>query len=111
MRKGRPRLRRALPLSLTAAVLALVGCGPIPVAQAERQCLDTAQAATGPRGSVSLGVASDGRSVRPVSGIELSISSDALAGRDPADVFNRCVMRRSGQMPTRPLSAQPGWGG
>lgn len=97
-------------LAALAAAAALTACAPVPVAQAERTCLAEAQSARGPRSHVSIGVASDGRSVRPVAGLSLSISGDDLAGRDPADSFNRCVMRRSGEMPTRPLSAQPGWG-
>jgi len=56
-------------------------------------------------------MATDGHRVRPHTGISLSVSSDYVMGRDPADAFNRCVMRQSGQMPTRPLYDQPGWRG
>lgn len=100
-----PRIA-ALALLVTAG---LAACGPIPVAEAERACLADARGATGPHGHVSMGIATDGHSVRPVTGLAVSISSDALAGRDPSDVFNRCVLRRSGQMPSRPLADQPGW--
>ncbi|MRX50720.1 hypothetical protein GI374_09735 [Paracoccus sp. S-4012] len=97
-------------LALAAIALAgLAACGPIPVEQAERVCLDQARGAAGPRSQVSMGVATDGHRVRPVAGIELAISSDWIAGRDPAQAFDRCVVNRSGQMPTRPLSQQPGW--
>lgn len=92
-------------------LLALGACGPIPVDQAERLCLEQARDARGPRGEVALGVASDGHGLRPVSSVAISISSDAIAGRDPSDVFNRCVVSRSGSMPTRPLTDQPGWRG
>ncbi|KGJ17584.1 hypothetical protein [Paracoccus sanguinis] len=98
----------AAALGLT---LVLAGCGPVPVQQAERNCLDSARAAKGPRGEISVGVATDGHRVRPHTGISLSVSSDYVMGRDPADAFNRCVMRQSGQMPTRPLYDQPGWRG
>ncbi|AXC49878.1 hypothetical protein DRW48_09410 [Paracoccus suum] len=104
---------RAAPgiLVLTLAAAVLAGCGPVPVADAERTCLGDARAARGPQSSVSVGVAGDRHGVHPVAGVSLSISSDAIAGRDPSDVFTRCVMRRSGQMPTRPLTSQPGWAG
>lgn len=98
-------------LSLTLAALTLAACGPVPVADAERSCLGDARAARGPQSSVSLGVAGDRQGIRPAAGVSLSISSDAIAGRDPSEVFASCVMRRSGQMPSRPLSAQPGWAG
>ena len=39
------------------------------------------------------------------------MTSDYIMGRDPSEVFTRCVVNRSGQMPTRPLTAQPGWRG
>lgn len=103
--------RRASLIAAAFLLTGLAACGPIPVQQAERSCLEDARSATGPRGNVAVGVGSDGRSVNPVGRVELSISSDYLMGRDPADVFNRCVMRRSGEMPTRPLYDQPGWKG
>lgn len=89
----------------------IAACGPVPVAQAERICLEDARAATGPRTEVALGVGSDGHRVRPMGGISVSISSDYIAGRDPAVVYQDCVLRRSGQVPTRPLYEQPGYRG
>lgn len=90
-----------------AAVLLLVSaCGPIPVDQAERACIESARSAAGPRGEIGLGMTSDsGARARA----KVEISSDWLMGRDPSAVFDACVVQRSGQMPTRPLSAQPGW--
>ncbi|HRO14655.1 MAG TPA: hypothetical protein PLL33_06365 [Paracoccus sp. (in: a-proteobacteria)] len=103
---GRPALAGLLALSA-----GLAACGPVPVAQAERSCMEDARAATGPRSEVALGIGTDGHRVRPMSSVEISVSSDYVMGRDPSDVFNRCVMRRSGQFPTRPLAQQPGWRG
>lgn len=100
---------RAILAAAAVMVSGIAACGPIPVAQAERGCVEDARAASGPRGQVSMGVGTDGHRVVPVTRVEMSISSDYVMGRDPADVFNRCVMRRSGQMPTRPLYEQPGW--
>jgi hypothetical protein len=41
--------------------------------------------------------------------VELEITSDFLMGRDPSAVFETCVMQKSGQLPSRPLSQMPGW--
>ena len=41
--------------------------------------------------------------------LDVSISSDYLAGRDPSAVFNACVQNRSGQFPRRALIDMPGW--
>lgn len=97
---------RGFALLSTVLLLGLAACGPIPVEDAEHACLDSALAAKHPRGTVGLGMSSDGR-VKATG--EITISSDYLTGRDPADVFNACVKSRSGQFPTRPLYDQPGW--
>ncbi len=98
---------------LTPPLLAVLSaCGPVPVAQAERSCLRDAEMAQRPRGSVTMGVGAGSDGWRGTMGrVELDVSSDYLMGRDPSDVFNRCVVNRSGQMPTRPLHDQPGWRG
>ena len=84
----------------------LAACGPMTLAEAERQCLDRARLAQQPRGEVSVGVGSGGRTT---AGLELSVSSDFLLGKDPSAVFESCVMQKAGQMPSRPLMQQPGW--
>ncbi|WP_430464904.1 hypothetical protein [Tabrizicola sp.] len=86
----------------------LAACGPIPVDQAERLCVERANQALRPRGEVALGVGSGGRAV---GGLDVTISSDFLLGRDPAQVYDACVKARSGQFPTRALGDQPGWVG
>jgi hypothetical protein len=88
--------------------LALTSCGPIPVQQAERQCLDRARLAQQPRGEVGIGIGTGGRAV---SNIEINVSSDFILGRDPSAVFATCVMQKSGQAPTRSLSSFPEWKG
>ena len=103
----RPRL--ALAASLVLALPVLAACGPVSVAEAERSCLRDADLAQRPRGAVSVGVVSDGGRIRPASSVEIEVSGDYLAGRDPAEVFARCVQRRSGQPPTAPLYEQPAW--
>ncbi|MEY5036943.1 MAG: hypothetical protein RL472_49 [Pseudomonadota bacterium] len=71
-------------------------------------CVEQANQAQRPRGRVGLGVGSGGRAV---SALDVTISSDFLLGRDPAQVFDSCVSARSGQFPTRTLYDQPGWVG
>lgn len=85
-----------------ALLLALAACGPVPLAQAERDCLADARLAERPRGTVELGVGSGGRRH---AALDLEISADYLAGRDPEKVWQSCVYSRSGQFPTRPYSA------
>ena len=58
-----------------------------------------------------MGVGSGSGGTRSYGSVELEISSDYIRGRDPSDVFNRCVQRRSGQKPERVLADQPGWRG
>jgi hypothetical protein len=86
-------------------LLGLSACGPVSVDLAEVQCLDAARAARGPTGTLSVGASSNG----PHVGLDLTISTDYLAGRDPAAVFDACVRRKAGQPPRTPLAAQPGW--
>ncbi|MDO9639876.1 MAG: hypothetical protein Q7J44_15165 [Pseudotabrizicola sp.] len=82
--------------------LVLTACGPVPVAQAERDCRDEARLAQQPRGEAKLGIDSDGRLIRR---LEVDISSDYVLGRDPQKVWQSCVLNRSGQLPTRPYSS------
>ena len=85
-------------------MIPLLGCGPVSLQQAERECLSQARLAQQPRGSVGIGIGSDGK-VRPT--FDVTISSDYIQGRDPAQVYDACVMRRSGQMPQRPFGSIP----
>lgn len=92
-------------------LLALAACtpAPIPVQQAEKVCLGAAyNSSAGPRTEVGFGVGNHGFRGGYVS---VGMSGDQLMGRDPSEVYARCVMSRSGQMPTRPLYEQPGWAG
>jgi hypothetical protein len=95
-------MRRLWPALLLAACVP-----PMPVERAEKLCLGDARLATGPRGTAGIGVSTDG----PRATLDVTVSSDYLAGRDPAQVFASCVQRRSGRPPTRPLYDQPDWRG
>ncbi len=88
----------------TVLVLGLGACGPIPLPEAERACINDAQLAQRPRGSIAFGIGSGGYSGAAV---ELGVSSDYLLHRDPDQVYAACVQRRSGQAPTRPYSTLP----
>jgi hypothetical protein len=85
-------------------LLALTSCGPIPVELAERQCIEPAQLAQRPRGSVGIVADSNGNVGTSLS---IGISADYLAGKDPDQVYASCVFGRSGQNPTRPFSTLP----
>ena len=102
---GQRSLRQSIPI---LALALLAGCGPMTLAEAERQCFDRARLAQQPRGEVSVGMNSDGKAI---GGLELEVSSDFLTGRDPAAVFETCVMSKAGQAPSRPIYDMPGWKG
>jgi hypothetical protein len=87
-----------------ALCLLLAACGPVSVQQAERECLPKARLAQQPRGEVGIGIGSDGR-VR--SNAEVTVTSDFLLGRDPNQVFETCVIQRSGELPSRPFYDYP----
>lgn len=94
-------MKRALAL-----LILLAACGPVSLQQAERACFDRARLAQQPRGSVGVGVNSNGKT----SGVlELEVSSDFLQGRDPSAVYDQCVMQRSGMPPSQPLYSRPDW--
>jgi hypothetical protein len=90
------------------ALLMLTACGPMTLAEAERQCFERARLAKQPRGEVSVGASSDGRKS---AGFELNVSSDFLLGKDPSAVYDSCVMQKAGEAPSRPLYMRPDWRG
>ncbi|WP_268942202.1 hypothetical protein [Paracoccus benzoatiresistens] len=91
---------------------ALAACGPVPVEQAELTCLRDAELAVRPYTEVAVGVGSDFDGDTDAFGaVSVELSGDYLRGRDPSEVYDRCVLRRSGQPPRRPLAEQPGWAG
>jgi len=83
-------------LTLCAFVTA---CGPVSPQLAARQCEERARQADGPFGQVAVGVGTGGAR----SQIELGVTSDYLAGRDPYEVYDSCVRQKTGQGPIRPL--------
>jgi hypothetical protein len=100
-RQGSPGWHKAPLLALAF----IAGCGPMTLAEAERQCFERARLAQQPRGEVYFGGSTNGA----VAGIDLTISSDYLSGRDPSAVFESCVMSKAGEPPSRPLYSRPDW--
>lgn len=95
---------RGIGLAGLGLLLLMAGCGPIPLAVAEQQCIETARLAQRPRGSIGFGADSNGNLGTSLS---LSISSDFIRGRDPDQVYAACVQNKSGMYPSRPFSALP----
>ena len=87
-------------------VMLLVACGPVSVQQAEKACFERARLAQQPRGTVGLGVNSNGKT----SGLlDLQVSTDFLQGRDPSAVYDQCVYQKSGMPPSQPLYSRSDW--
>ena len=91
------------PALLVAATLA--ACGPVSPELAARQCEERANAAAGPTGSASIGINNKGK---VSTGVEIGVTSDYLKGRDPYEVYEQCVIAKSGQPPIRPLVLREG---
>ena len=92
---------RPFIMAAPLALLALSACEPVPVdpERAARQCEERARAAQGPTGQVSVGVNSEDG---PQAGVAIGLSGDYLAGRDPLQVYEQCVVDRTGALPIRP---------
>lgn len=84
-----------------ALLLALAACTPVPVTpeRAAEICEEKARAAQGPTGSVTVGANSNSGGF---GGVEIGVSSDFIAGRDPYEVYSQCVFDRTGASPIRP---------
>lgn len=91
----------------TLIILVLLSaCGPVSLPQAERACFDRARLAQQPRGTVGLGVNSNGQT----SGLlDVQVSTDFLQGRDPSAVYDQCVYQKSGMAPSQPLYSRSDW--
>jgi hypothetical protein len=92
-------LRVLLPLAAGALLLAACEQVPVDPEQAALQCEQRARGAQGPTGSVTIGASSDDG---PFLGTEIGLSGDYLAGRDPLQVYQDCVVQKTGALPIRP---------
>ena len=93
------------PAAVLGFALAVSGCAYMSVGRAESTCVEDAKAARGPTGTIALGTTSEGAQGKA----DVTISSDWVFGRNPEEIYNSCVLRRSGQAPVTPLASQPGW--
>lgn len=91
-------------LVVLASLLPLAACGPVPLVQAEAECRTRADQASAPSGSVGVTFNSDGTVDTDLS---IGVTGDFLNGRDPAEVYDQCVLARTGQPPSRPYLFLP----
>jgi hypothetical protein len=91
---------------LTASI-GLAACAapkPISVERAMAQCTQRARSAIKPDITVGVGIGTGGgRGTKVGAGIGIELSSDYLKGTDPEDVYETCVVAKSGEKPTEPL--------
>ncbi len=89
------------PILSIAAAAALAGCTLPPVSpeRAAVQCEERAREAMGPRSRIAVGASSEDG---PFASVQISVSADALAGRDPLEVYETCVIDKTGAPPIRP---------
>jgi hypothetical protein len=67
--------------------------------RAYEECTERARLAEQPRGRIGIGAGSEG-----VAGnLDVTITSDFIAGRDPYIVYDTCFRNLTGAGPTRPL--------
>lgn len=99
MRGGGPGAARLLLLLPAAALLA--ACEPVPMTpeRAAALCEERARDAQGPTGAVTIGASSEDG---PFAGARVGLSTDFLTGRDPLEVYESCVIARTGAPPVRP---------
>lgn len=79
-------------------LLALAACGPVSPESAADRCEERARAAQGPTVGLTLGANSNSG---PFASGSIGITSDAIRGRDPVEVYESCVFRLTGEMPIR----------
>jgi hypothetical protein len=79
----------------------LAGCAlpPVDPLRAAAACEERARAAQGPTGNVTIGANSQ---TGGFASAGIGITGDFLQGRDPQQVYENCVISRTGQPPVRP---------
>ena len=90
-----------------ASVMSLSACTdpkPVSVEEAMAECTYRARSAIKPDVRVGVGVGTGGYYGNRVhGGIGIELSGDYLKGRSPNEVYETCVVDRSGEKPTQPL--------
>jgi hypothetical protein len=90
---------RPAAIALLCGLALLPACAPPSPEVAALRCEERARAARGPTGEIAIGVGTGG----PISRVEVGVTGDYLAGRDPYQVYDACVRQMTGQPPIRPL--------
>ncbi len=113
------RMTSAITSSAIGAAAALAGCAPpkpVPVDLAEAQCVQQVLSGNTGNTSVTFGVGTgyggwgwDGPGYGGWGGTGVAVSTTVpVASRvDPAQQYNDCVIRRSGQLPVTPFAKRP----
>ena len=100
------QLSQAAYLALASAT-GLAACAdpkPVSVDQAMAQCTERARAALKPEIAVGVGIGTGGHyGTRVHGGIGIELSPDYLKGTPPEEVYETCVVAKSGVKPTEPL--------
>ncbi len=81
-------------------LMGLAACGPVSPERAADRCEERARAAQGPQIGLTLGANSNSG---PFASGSIGITSDAIRGRDPLQVYDECVFGLTGEMPIRPV--------
>lgn len=97
-------------ISKTAGMIAMMGLGvtacakpgPITVERAMAICTERARAAVKPEVTVGVGIGV-GHRVHTGIGLGIEMSPDYLKGTPPEEVYETCVVAKSGVEPTEPL--------
>ena len=89
-----PGVIRFAPISLL--LFGAACAGPITTEEALKQCAARAEAAKGPKGIFGVGFSSRGG---VSTGIGISVTGDFLRGRAPEEVFETCVIDKTGSPP------------
>ena len=82
------------------AAVSIAACTPITPERAADRCEERARAAQGPEVGLTVGANSN---TGPFASGSISISADAIRGRDPLEVYENCVVSLTGELPIRPV--------
>ena len=113
------RMTSAIRSSALGAAAALAGCAPpkpVPVDLAEAQCVQQVLSGSTGNTSVTFGVGTGyggwgwggpGYGGWGGTGVAVSTTVPVASRVDPAQQYNDCVIRRSGQPPVTPFAKRP----
>ena len=91
-------MRRIAAFSLFCIVLS--ACTEMTPERAADRCEERARLAQGPEVGLRMGVSSE---EGVFGGANITISTDAIQGKDPIAVYESCVLNLTGEPPIRPV--------